>query len=262
MKPISEQGYLIVAIDFPGKKNYVTCASKLAHSILRWHANAEICLLTNTQETVDSKLFKYQQAFPLPLNLDNAFSNDWQIFHATPFRETIKIEADCIVTSPIEHWWTMLRHRDLVVSTGCRNWKDQVTSARQYRQIFDHNALPDVYNAITYWRRSELAKEFFDTVQTIFENWSRFKTLLKFPEAVPSTDVVYAMACKILGPERTTLPFASYPRMVHMKKHITQTQTDQWIDELVLEHHDYTTRIQTLSQWGLLHHGVKRGDLI
>ena len=254
MKPIAEKGYLIVAINQP-HCNYVDCANLLATSIRYYHPDAEICLLTN-DEVAPQSVFNYVRQFPYPL-VENAWANDWQVFQATPFRETIKLEADMLITSHIDHWWNLLRNRDVVVSTGCRDWQDRVASARHYRQVFDANNLPDVYNAITYWRRSETAKDFFDTVRNIFENWVDYRALLKFPEQQPSTDVVYAMAANIVGPELCTMPFASYPQIVHMKRHIMSAQREKWQDDLLWEYHQYILRIETIVQRRPFHYHHK-----
>lgn len=254
MKPIEEQGYLIVAQNKP-EVNYTGCAQTLAKTIKYYHPDAKICLLTNDAVEPDY-LFDYVHKFPHPVS-EHAWANDWQVFDATPFRETIKLEADMIITSAIDHWWTLLRHRDVVVSTGCRDWKDQKASARHYRRVFDENNLPDVYNAITYWRRSELAMQFFNTVRNIFENWDEFSKLLKFPEETPSTDVVYAMAANIVGPELCTMPFASYPQIIHMKRHIAGTATEDWRDELVWEYNNYIMRVNSVVQSGAFHYYVK-----
>ena len=256
MKPIAEQGYLIVAINTPDI-NYVGYAETLAKTIKYWHPDAEICLLTNATDASNPPLFDYVREFPYPLDLENPWANDWQVFRATPFRETIKLEADMMITSAIDHWWTLLRNRDVVVSTGCRDWKDQRAVSRHYRKVFDANGLPDVYNAITYWRLSETAKEFFDTVRMIFENWTDYRKLIKFPEEVPSTDLVYAMAANIIGADRCTMPFASYPQIVHMKRHHAGSQTEAWLNEFVLEYNNYLARINTIAQWGALHYRVK-----
>lgn len=254
MKPIAEQGFLIVATNTP-ECNYVSCAGLLAKSIKYYHPEAQICLLTN-DEVVNDKCFDHVRPFPYPL-ANNAFANDWQVVHATPFRETIKLEADMLITSPIDHWWYLLRNRDVVVSTGCRDWQNRRASARHYRQVFDNNNLPDVYNAITYWRRSETAMEFFKLVRGIFEHWQDYRALLKFPEEQPSTDVVYAMAANIIGPELCTMPFASYPQIVHMKRHVISAQREKWQDELLWEYHNYILRINTMVQCGAFHYHQK-----
>lgn len=254
MKPIAEQGYLIVAQN-TDQVDYVNCAETLAKTIKYWHPDAKICLLTNEQVGANW-LFDYVHKFPYPLS-KNPYANDWQVFHATPFRETIKLEADMMITSHIDHWWNMLRNRDIVVSTGCRDWKDQRATARHYRKVFDENNLPDVYNAITYWRRSETAQEFFNTVKEIFDHWVDYSKLLKFPEDIPSTDVVYAMAANIVGPELCTMPFADYPRIVHMKRHVAGTEREDWTTELLWEYKGYMLRVNSAAQWGAFHFNRK-----
>ncbi len=214
MRAVEEQGYIIPAWNI-GKTDYVDCARALAKTLLSHHPDARICLLTNEQYAAEPALFAYTHVVE-NIDKENPWANDWLVYKQTPFRETIKLEADMLIATPIDHWWTMFRHRDVVVSTGCRTWRGDVSTARQYRRCFDENSLPDVYNAITYWRRSETAQEFFDLVRNIFANWTDVKKLLKFPEEVPSTDLVYAIAAQIVGTERVTMPFTSYPQIVHM----------------------------------------------
>ena len=248
----SERGYLIVAQNI-GTVDYIACAVQLAQSIRHFHPGVQIALLTDST-TVQPAQFDYQVTFTHPLS-DNPYANDWQVFGASPFRQTIKLEADMIIASEIDHWWDMLQHRDVVISTGARDFYDQPAESRFYRKVFDTNNLPDVYNAITYWRLSETAQEFFQLIRRIFEHWTEYKTLLKFPDEVPSTDLVYAMAVQIIGSERVTLPFATYPRIVHMKRHMIPIQSQDWTQELTWESNPL--RINTVAQWGAVHYHMK-----
>jgi hypothetical protein len=245
-----ERGYLIPAID-SDSVDYVRCAVQLARSIRRWHPDANITALT--VKRCSDPVFDH--VIPLPHGDLGGYCNDWQVFHASPYRQTVKLEADMIAAGPVDHWWTLFERRDVVVSLGARNFYDQPAESRYYRKIFDQNDLPDVYNAITYWRLSVTAKEFFGLVRSIFERWTDYKTLLKFPEESPSTDVVYAMAAKIMGPESVTLPQGLGPSIVHMKKHVIPTQSHDWSQELVWEMDPF--RINTVAQWGLVHYHIK-----
>lgn len=233
---LAERGYLIPAIG----DRYVICANRLADTIRTHHPDANITVLTQDM---------------LPYGDQGGFANDWQMFAASPYRQTIKLEADMVCASPIDHWWNLFEHRDVVVSQGCRDFYDQPGQSRQYRKIFDNNNLPDVYNAITYWRRSQLAMEFFNLVKTIFQNWNSYKSLLKYPDETATTDVVYAMAAIIMGPETITLPVGLGPTIVHMKQGMIPTITDDWTQELVWEHNPF--RINTVAQWGLVHYHIK-----
>jgi hypothetical protein len=149
----------------------------------------------------------------------------------------------------------MFEKRDVVVSCGARTFYDQPAHSRFYRKIFDKNSLPDVYNAITYWRVSQTATEFFVLVRNIFENWTEYQKLLKFPDDKPTTDVVYAMAAVIIGEEQVTLPDGLGPTIVHMKRYINPIQGNDWTKELVWELDPL--RINTVAQWGLVHYHVK-----
>ncbi len=246
MPILAERGYLIPAVN-TDTVDYVACAMQLADSIRAWHPDANITVLTKDM---------------LPYGDQGGFANDWQVFAASPYRQTIKLEADMIAASPVDHLWTVFEHRDVVVSQGCRDFYDQPSTHRFYRKLFDANHLPDVYNAITYWRVSKTAQEFFRWVRSIFENWKNFKTLLKFPEEVPSTDVVYAMAAEIMGREQVTLPPGYGPTMVHMKPGIVATRTQDWTKELVWENTNPGVRINTIAQWGFVHYHMKDWRLI
>ena len=249
MRPIEEQGYVVVAVNTI-TVDYVRCAAMLVQSLKTQHPDARVCLITD--QPVANPVFDYVHL--LPAVSDNAYANDAAVFKLTPFRETIKLEADMLIASPISHWWDLFRHRDVVISTGCRNWHGDVSTVRHYRQVFDQNHLPDVYNAITYWRLSETAKEFFDLVRDIFVNWKHVRTLIKFAPVVADTDLVYAMAAQIMGEQKVTMPFATYPQIVHMKQHHAGT-TDRWTHELTWEHDPL--RINTVAQWGAFHYHIK-----
>jgi hypothetical protein len=218
----------------------VVCADRLKASILNLHPAANILIVTKDM---------------LPYGDVGGFANDWQMFKASPYRQTIKLEADMICAGPIDHWWTLFEKRDVVVSVGARTFYDEPAESRYYRKIFDQNNLPDVYNAITYWRLSTTARDFFDLVRAIFENWTEYKKLLKFPDHDPTTDVVYAMAAKIMGVEQVTLPLGLGPTIVHMKQHINGLKTEHWPQELIWEHDPL--RINTVAQHGLFHYHIK-----
>lgn len=236
MPILAERGYIIPAIG----DTYVACADRLKASILNFHPAANITIVTKDM---------------LPHGDRGGWANDWQMFQASPYRQTIKLEADMIAASPIDHWWTLFENKDVVISQGARTYYGQPAESRYYRKVFDSNHLPDVYNAITYWRLSSTAKDFFDLVRAIFENWNEYKKLLKFSEDHASTDVVYAMAAKITGVEHVTLPLGLGPTIVHMKQHINGLKTENWPQELIWEYNPL--RINTVAQHGMFHYHIK-----
>jgi hypothetical protein len=250
-----ERGYLILANN-NDSVDYLACARALAKS-LRWHMpDCKICLLTNDNET--DTVFDIIK--PYPYSLKGGWHDDWQALEATPFRETIKLEADMLITGNINHWWNWFEHRDVVVSTGIRNYQNQLSDSRAYRGLFDDNELPDVYNSITYWRRSKMAYEFFRLVKQFFENWIEVRKILKYCDTVPAnTDMIYAMAAKHIGVEQVTLP-GNWPNMIHMKSAINYLKTDAypWVDEFVWEFIEGKIRINTIEQQWPFHYHYKK----
>jgi hypothetical protein len=231
-----ERGYLIPAIG----AEYERCAVQLRDSILKFHPSAQVTVVTQDM---------------LPYGDQGGWNNDWQMFAVSPYRQTIKLEADMIAAGPVDHWWTLFELRDVVISQGARTYYNELQTSRYYRQCLDANNLPDVYNAVTYWRLSKTAQEFFGLVRQIFENWSKFKKLLKFAEETASTDIVYAMAAQIMGKEQVTLPTGLGPNIVHMKRHVNGLQSEDWTQELIWEMDPL--RINTIAQWGFVHYHRK-----
>ena len=250
MPILAERGYLIPAVDTEST-DYLSCAIRLARSIRQWHPDANISVIS--VKRCSDPVFNH--VIPLPFGDLGGYANDWQCFAASPYRQTIKLEADMIIASPIDHWWTLLEKRDVVISQGCRDIYDQSGKSRYYRKIFDDNNLPDVYNAITYWRLSNDAKAFFDLVKNTFEYWNEYKKILKFPDDEPTTDVVYAIAAVIMGTEKVTLPKGLGPTVIHMKRHMIPIQGADWTKELVWENNPF--RINTVAQFGAVHYHIK-----
>ena len=254
----AERGYLIVA-ENTSTVDYVECARALARSIKLHTPQAQVCLITSAE--VNDSIFDFVKPLPFGDQAPDSnwkLKNDWQVFYASPFRETIKIEADMIVPHSIWHWWPMLEKRDVVLCTHARNYLNNTTPVRHYRKIFDANNLPDVYNAITYWRYSLEAKRFFDTVRMLFDDWETARTALKFGDEDPgTTDVVYAVAAKMLGVENFTLPDTSYPSLIHMKGQINRLEQEDWTRELVWELDGANIRINTVDQQYPFHYNNK-----
>ena len=118
--------------------------------------------------------------------------------------------------------------------------------------------LPNCYNAITYFKKSDFAKQFFETVRTIFENWEEFRSILRCNVDEPATtDWVYAIACHVLGVEKTTLPQFTDFGMIHMKQFVNNLPTEKWTRSLVYEILPHTLRINSIPQLYPLHYHIK-----
>lgn len=189
----------------------------------------------------------------------NKMSNEWQVFELSPFKETIKLESDLLITRDISHWLHAFRLRDVVLSTGCRDYKQELSSNRAYRRLFDINDLPDVYNGLMYFRYSKTAARFFQIAKHLFINWKFIaENILKNVRTLePSTDVVYAVAAKIIGVELCTIPSMDFINFVHMKPAINNWPDDPWYEMVLNEIDAPMIRIGNVNQYHPVHYHEK-----
>lgn len=239
--------------------DYVKCAEVLALSIKRTMPSVDISIITDNE--VSNAVFDKVIQFPHgDLASDSTWKliNDWQVYEASPYDETLKLEADMYLPRSIEHWWDILSMQDVVISTTIRNMKNKISTSRAYRKFIDDNKLPNVYNSITYFKKSETAKKFFEIVRNVFENWSEYRNILKcLPKEDVSTDWAYAIACHIIGQEKTTMPKFTEMSMIHMKRFINGDFTEDWTDTFVYECLSDQLRIQTVTQLYPFHYHIK-----
>jgi hypothetical protein len=242
------RGFVIMAQDIENSTTYYNCAKALEGSVKRVMPEANITIITNS-------MLPYGDQAP---NTNWKLQNDWQVYDASPYDETIKLEADMFMPRNIDHWWDVLAHKDIVVSSCIRNFKQEISNIRAYRRFIDDNALPDVYNSITYFKKSDIAKKFFEIVKDVFENWEEYKATLKCnSNEIVTTDWTYAIACHIMGVENTTIPTFTEMSMVHMKQFINDCPTENWTDTFVYECLPDQIRIQTVPQQYPFHYHVK-----
>jgi len=241
------KGFVIMAQDTE-KTSYTKCAETLKKSILRVMPDAKVTIITTEM------LPHGDQA----KNSDWKLINDWQVYEASPYDYTIKLEADMYIPRNINHWWEVLMQRDVVIAGTIRNFKQEISNVRFYRRFIDDNKLPDVYNAITYFSKSDTAQEFFNLVKEIFTNWEEYKKILKCnPDELATTDWVYAIASHIMGAEKTTLPGFTEMSMVHMKQYINGNPTENWTDTFIYECLPNQIKVQTVPQQYPFHYHVK-----
>lgn len=242
------KGYVIMAQDIEGSNRYFNCAKALELSLKTFMPHCNVKILTNDDLPYGD----------LAKNNNWKLLNDWQVYEASPFDETIKIEADIFIPKDITYWWDILSLQDLVVCTNIRNYRGELSDSRFYRRFVDDNLLPDTYNGLTYFKKSKISEKFFNIVRDVFENWEEYKKILKCSSIEPATtDWAYAIASHIIGVEKTTMHLFKDFSFIHMKQYINGTATENWTDTMVYEILKDKIRINTYPQMYPLHYHVK-----
>lgn len=240
------RGFVIIAQNTTSV-DYVKCAEQLSNSINKVMPDANVTIITD-------KLLPYGD---LAVDSDWKLINDWQVYEASPYEYTIKLEADMLIPRNIDYWWDILKEHDLIVSGTVRDYTNGISNIKSYRQFIINNNLPDVYNAITYFKKSDKAEQFYKIVRNIFENWNEFKSNLTCETSeIATTDWAYSIACHIMGVENTTLPNFSEFSFIHMKQFINNLMIDDWTKELLFEFNP-SLKVNTIVQEYPFHYHVK-----
>jgi hypothetical protein len=258
------QGFLTFAINL-GEVDYLRLAYLQALNVKATQTDAKYAVVTNVCP-IDIP-DKYKAVFDHINHIrydpeskwQSAFDAEAYALYFTPFKETIKLEADLLFTRSIDHWWTAFRLRDVCLSYDAKNYMGINRTIKKYREFFDANNLPNVYNGLMYFRYSRPAKEFFDAARYISNKWEYVKTGLKnCIEDSPSTDVLYALSALMLGEETVTMPSMDFINFVHMKSGFNGW-SDQvsWIDTVMNEQDGDVIRINNLNQYSPVHYHDK-----
>lgn len=190
---------------------------------------------------------------------DNPFAAEAYAFSLTPFKETIKLESDLLFTRSIDHWWTAFRLKDICLSYNAKTFMGLNGTITKYRELFEENNLPDVYNGLMYFRYSKPAAEFFEAARYIQREWTYVKTgLKKCLEEQPSTDVLFALAALMVGEETCTMPSMDFINFVHMKPGFQGwTDSVSWLDAVVNERDGDIIRVNNINQYQPFHYQDK-----
>lgn len=118
------------------------------------------------------------------------FYNECLVYDLTPYEETIKLDADMIFPKKMQ-WWEDLSKFDLMICTTIRNHRNEIISQPWYRK---HG---NAYSALTYFKRTSSAKQFFKELTQIRDNWNPVETL----EQNFTTDTGYSILWNEKSPE-------------------------------------------------------------
>jgi hypothetical protein len=252
------RGFVILAQNTP-ETDYVYCADVLRKSIKLAMPDSSVTLITDRQ--IKKHYFDHLVLLPHGDQCPDSkwkLANDWQVYEASPYEYTIKLEADMYLPRSIDYWWNALCKHDLVLSQTIRNYTNAVSPEKFYRKFIQENCLPDIYNAVTYFRKSPLSEKFYQIVREVFQNWDAYLEILKpCQQTIPTTDFVYAIAAHIVGVENCTLPDFHEFSMIHMKQMINHAATEKWTDQYIYEIQPECLRVNTIPQLYPFHYHVK-----
>jgi|TARA_B110000444_G_scaffold5413_1_gene5029 hypothetical protein len=219
------------------KTDYVELSITLAKSIKRWNKDNKICVVTDdkskfSNENVDVvKIVKEDESADHEIK----WGNEYKALAYTPWTHTIKLEADMLWTSNTDWWWNHLWQHDLVFSVDCFDYRGNIVKHTPYRDLFARNCLPNIYNGLMYFRKCKKTYNFYKLAEHIVKDWEQVKKqmLIACHDEYPSTDVVFALAYRLMDPTSRELIDYEWFKFIHHKPGVNKTTTARDQDEML-----------------------------
>ena len=145
--------------------------------------------------------------------------NRWKLYRSSPYDETIVLDADMLVLDNIEHVWKFSNERDLFFTSSVVDYKSRIVVDDTYRKMFVANDLPNLYSGMCYFKKSQLAEDFFKLLEFITNNWNKifYEVAPKNMQNFYSFDVSVAIAAKLMGIDDTITHKHSPFTFTHLK---------------------------------------------
>jgi len=217
------KGFLLFA-ENNDKVNYVKQAYALALSIKSSQPNySSVSLVTN-----DPVPEKYKSVFdniiPIPWITSNISSpfrseNRWKLFHVSPYDETMVLDSDMLLTDDITVWWEHCGNSDLKFCSHITNYRGERIVDTVHRLAFINNDLPSPYIALHYFKKSQLALDFYKTLEFVINNWEWHyaKYAPKNAQSWLSMDVATAITIELMGIHEQVIDTHCPLEFTHMK---------------------------------------------
>lgn len=191
------RGFILLGINTEEDRIKYSYATAL--SIKKCDKDAEICLVVD-QGKLDDVPVKYQHAFDyiVELRFGNTAHQDgfhamnlWQVFHVTPFEQTIYVDSDTIFHNiDIDLLFDCFKHTGFGIPAIGKTYRGSLINPNWNSDLFEyesHYRLPCNFNNLIYFdNSSELAIEWFKMADPIFQNWRQVYASL-FNEKRPPT---------------------------------------------------------------------------
>jgi hypothetical protein len=233
------KGFLIFA-ENTDNCNYVEQAYALALSIKASQPEIKnVSIMTNNVISEEQRLV-FDQIIETPWITETPVSkykaeHRWKLYYATPYDETIVLDADMLMLDDITDWWNYCSRYDIKFCSRIKNYKlETISQDTVHRRAFIDNGLTNPYFALHYFKKSNQATDFYKALEFVCNNWEWAYTQFA-PVSYQkwlSMDLASAIAIEMIGAYDSVIDVCSPLEFVHMKPAIQDWPilVDSWQD--------------------------------
>jgi hypothetical protein len=238
MEVLVSKGFLIFAQN-TDSVDYLEQAYALALSIKYSQNSVKNVSIVTSDKVPKNYKHAFDKIIPTPwtakpTNSRYATEHRWKLYHVTPYDETIVLDSDMLLVEDIESWWEYCSSYDLKFCSRIKNYKLETVRDTFHRKTFIANKLSEPYIALHYFKKSQLAHEFYKTLEFVCNNWEwcwdKFAPVEY--QNTCSLDLATAVAIEILMCHDTIFDRHSPLEFIHMKSHLQgwDNHSENWQD--------------------------------
>lgn len=166
----------VILVQNTADVDYLKQAYALALSIQISQSTVKNISLVTSDEVPEHYKQVFDQILPIPWVTEQSTSryraeHRWKLYYASPYDETIVLDADMLILEDIATWWDQCSNYDVNYCSRIKNYKLNVVTDSFYRKAFVNNNLPSPYSALHYFKKSEAASEFYKVLEFVCNNW-------------------------------------------------------------------------------------------
>ena len=226
------KGFLVFAQN-TSDVDYVQQAYALALSIKYSQKTIKNISLVTSSNVPDEYKDVFDQIIPIPWFKEVVDSplqaeHRWKLYHASPYDETIVLDADMLLLEDISLWWNYCNNYDIRFCSNIKNYKlETILQDVVHRKTFIENNLTNPYFALHYFKKTDTAHEFYKVLEFVVNNWEfcRGTFAPNEPQSWISMDLATAIAIEISGMDEIVNDVLNPFSFIHMKPGIQSWKT-------------------------------------
>ena len=202
---IADNGYVIIAVNQTEYRQAQCCA----YTIKSKMPGASVTLIVPTLKTVAKKyLDGFDAVTELPFKKHTTCrQNDWQLYWASPYNNTIAIDCKSLVK--VDHtslWDYLVDHHDIAFPTQIHDFRQNVVNPKYQLQLNKEYNINIMYSNMFFFKRSDIALAHFKLADVYFQHWKDVFALYVAPQHVPDlfdADIMHSLVATHTGNDVT-----------------------------------------------------------
>jgi len=261
------QGYIFLGVDDDDKTRNIDCAYALSLSLKLADPGCETCVVVHKFEHVPKRYeggFDYIVELPFgrtESNHHNMYIDFWQLYHCTPFDESMFVDTYTLAIDNIASLWDVRVFDDIVFATAC-DFRGNITVDVERMETQNRNEIEGFKTGLLYFNKDIKSREFFKMADPFFKNWRDVyrETLTEFKATDFDFTLMMNMVAASLGENYVFPTWFEYTDLeINFLYNPEEEEELDWLDSLNLwVTDDVTVKINNHRQTGILHYGSPR----